>query len=161
MTTQIQGEAAMTASLEGAGLIVRPGDENWDAARHAWNLVADQHPYAVALPESAEDVVHAVRYARENGLRIAAQGTGHGAAPIASLRRTLLVKTSAMTEVEIDPVARRARVGAGAIWIDAVEAAAEHGLAALHGSSPDVGIVGYSLGGGMGWYARSHGLATN
>jgi FAD/FMN-containing dehydrogenase len=151
----------MTTSLEETGLIVRPGDENWDAARHAWNLVADQHPYAVALPESAEDVVHAVRYARENGLRVAAQGTGHGAAPIASLRDTLLVKTSAMTEVEIDPVARRARVGAGAIWIDAVEAAAEHGLAALHGTSPDVGIVGYSLGGGMGWYARSHGLASN
>jgi FAD/FMN-containing dehydrogenase len=66
-----------------------------------------------------------------------------------------------MRDVEIDVTERRARVGAGAIWEDVVGPASEAGLAALHGSSPDVGIVGYCLGGGMGWYARKFGLATN
>ena len=66
-----------------------------------------------------------------------------------------------MGGVEIDPARRIARVGAGVLWEDVVDAAAPHGLYALHGSSPDVGVVGYSLGGGMGWLARSHGLQTN
>jgi FAD/FMN-containing dehydrogenase len=66
-----------------------------------------------------------------------------------------------MTGVRVDPATRRARVPAGSLWIDVVQDAAPHGLAALHGSSPDVGVVGYSLGGGIGWYARSLGLQTN
>jgi FAD/FMN-containing dehydrogenase len=66
-----------------------------------------------------------------------------------------------MTSVEIDPDRRVARVGAGVLWLDVVEAANAHGLAALHGSSPDVGVVGYSLGGGIGWYARQLGMSTN
>ena len=66
-----------------------------------------------------------------------------------------------MRGVEIDPVRRTAKVAAGALWEDVVDAAAPHGLYPLHGSSPTVGVVGYSLGGGMGWLARSHGLQTN
>ena len=66
-----------------------------------------------------------------------------------------------MTDVTVDAASRTARVEGGALWIDVVEAVAQHGLAALHGSSPDVGIAGYSLGGGIGWYARKLGLATN
>jgi FAD/FMN-containing dehydrogenase len=73
----------------------------------------------------------------------------------------VLVRTSAMTGVTIDPDRRIARAEAGVLWLDVVEAAAEHGLAALHGSSPDVGVAGYSLGGGMGWYARLLGLQAN
>jgi hypothetical protein len=141
--------------------LVFPGDEDWDEARQAWNLAVDQHPWAVALPETADDVVELVRFARERGLQLAPQGTGHNAEPLGPLDDTILVKTHLMNGVSIDPAARIARAEAGVIWIDVVEPAAEHGLAALHGSSPDVGVVGYSLGGGMGWYARSHGLATN
>jgi FAD/FMN-containing dehydrogenase len=70
------------------------------------------------------------------------------------------VKTSRLRGVEIDAGARRARVEAGALWEDVVEPAAEHGFVVLHGSSPDVGVVGYTLGGGMGWLARSHGLLS-
>jgi FAD/FMN-containing dehydrogenase len=66
-----------------------------------------------------------------------------------------------MTGVSVDPEAGLARVQAGTLWLDVVEAAAAHGLTVLHGSSPDVGVVGYSLGGGMGWYARELGLQTN
>ena len=68
---------------------------------------------------------------------------------------------SGMKGVEIDPVARVARVKAGTIWADVVDAAAAHGLAALHGSAPDVGVVGYSLGGGIGWLARRYGLSSS
>ena len=73
----------------------------------------------------------------------------------------MLVKTSGIGGVEIDAERRIARVGAGVLWEDVVDAAAPHGLIALHGSSPNVGVTGYSLGGGMGWLARSHGLQAN
>ena len=141
-------------------ILVFPGDPGWDEARRAWNLAVDQRPAAVALPESVDDVVAAVDYARTLGLRVAVQGTGHGA-PGAAMDGTLLVNTARMTGVEIDVDARVARVAAGTIWADVVDAAVEHGLTALHGSAPDVGVVGYSLGGGIGWMARKHGLSSS
>jgi FAD/FMN-containing dehydrogenase len=143
------------------GEIVAPGDAGWDEARQAWNLAVDQRPAAVALPESAADVVAIVTFARESGLRVAPQGTGHGAATLGELDDTILLKTSRMQGITIDPQARKARVEAGVVWLDVVNAAAEHGLAALAGSSPDVGVVGYTLGGGLSWLARKHGLGTN
>jgi FAD/FMN-containing dehydrogenase len=144
-----------------ATAILTPGDPGWDDARRAWNLAVDQHPAAVALPASAHEVAEAVRFAREHGLRVAAQGTGHNAAPLGPLAGTLLVKTERMRQVTIDPAARIARAEAGAVWLDVVQAAAEHDLAALAGSSPDVGVVGYTIGGGMSWLGRSYGLAAN
>jgi hypothetical protein len=144
-----------------SGEIVRPGDPGWDAARQAWNLAVDQRPFAVALVESPEDVIAVVEFARHHGLRIAPQSTGHGASSLAGLEEAILVKVERMRRVEIDTAARRARIEAGAIWADVVQPAAEHGFVVLHGSSPDVGVAGYTLGGGMGWLARSHGLAAN
>lgn len=141
--------------------LVLPHDPNWNEARRAWNLAVDQQPAAVALPESAEDVAAIVRWARTRGLRIAPQGTGHAAAAMGSLAHTVLVKTERMRGVEIDPERRVARVEAGVLWGEVVEAAAEHGLAALAGSSPDVGVVGYTLGGGIGWLGRRYGLTAN
>jgi FAD/FMN-containing dehydrogenase len=144
-----------------SGEIVLAGDPGWDAVRQAWNLAVDQHPFAVALVESADDVLAVVEFARANGLRVAPQSTGHGASTLAGLEDAILVKVERMRRVEIDPAARRARVEAGAIWADVVEPAAEQGFVVLHGSSPDVGVAGYSLGGGMGWLARSRGLSAN
>ena len=141
--------------------IFMPGDPGWDDARRAWNLAVDQHPAAIALPESAHDVAAAVGFAREHGLRVAAQGTGHGAAPLGSLAGTILVKTSSLRRVTINPVARIARAEAGVLWREVIEAAAEHGLAALAGTSPDVGVVGYTIGGGISWLGRAYGLAAN
>jgi FAD/FMN-containing dehydrogenase len=142
-------------------LIVLPHDPNWDDARRAWNLAVDQQPAAVALPESAGDVGAVVRWARERGLRVAPQGTGHNAHPLGSLAHTVLLKTERMRGVTIDLRRRRARVDAGVLWAELTEAAADYGLAALAGSSPDVGVVGYTLGGGISWFARRHGLASN
>lgn len=141
-------------------ILVFPGDPRWDDARRAWNLAVDQRPAVVALPESVEDVVAAVDHARTVGLRVAAQGTGHGAGST-TLDGTLLVNTARMTGVEIDPEAWTARVSAGTTWAAVVDAAVEHGLTALHGSAHDVGVVGYSLGGGVSWLGRKHGLASS
>jgi len=143
------------------GKIVTPEHARFDEARRAWNLTVDQQPAAVVFPEFAVDVAAAVRFAREHDLRIAPQGTGHNAGPLGSLEDTILLKTERMRGVEIDPKARLARVEAGAVWLEVVEAAARHGLAALAGSSPDVGVVGYTLGGGMSFLGRKYGLAGN
>ena len=138
-----------------------PNDPRWDEARQAWNLAVDQRPAFVALPRSVADVVAVVEHARLLGLRIAVQGTGHGAAARGALDGAALVNTKHLTGVEIDVERRVARVQAGTIWADVVEAAVPHGLTALHGSAPDVGVVGYALGGGVGWFARKHGLASS
>jgi hypothetical protein len=149
----------LRARIDGA--VVAPQDETWDEARAAWNLAVDQRPALVAIPESAADVVAIVDFARERGLRVAPQGTGHNASAIATLERTILVKTSALRDVEIDVPGRRARTGAGVLWAEVTGPASEHGLAPLAGSSPDVGVVGYTLGGGLSWLSRRHGLAAN
>jgi hypothetical protein len=143
------------------GTMVLPGDDGFDEARRAWNLAVDQRPAAVAFPESAAGVAAAVGWAAERGLRVAAQGTGHGAAPLGPLADTVLLRTGRMRGIRIDPQARVARVEAGAVWLDVVDAAARHGLAALAGSSPDVGVAGYTLGGGMSFLGRRYGLAAN
>ncbi len=138
-----------------------PSDPTWDEARAAWHLDVDQRPSAVVHAETADDVIATVNAARALGLRVAPQSTGHNAAPLGHLEDTILLKTSAMRGLRIDPVARVARAEAGARWMDVTPAAAEHGLAALAGSAPDVGVAGYTLGGGISWLARSHGLAAN
>jgi hypothetical protein len=140
--------------------LVFPGDIRWDDARQAWNLAADLRPAVVALPESVKDVVAAVDYAVERDLRVVVQGTGHGASVHASLEGSMLVNMRGMRGVEIDAAGRRARVEGGAYWEDVVVPATQQGLTALHGSSPNVGVVGYSLGGGIGWMARRHGLSA-
>ena len=151
--------AALRHALTGS--VVLPGDDGWDAARQAWNLAADQRPALVALPESAADVQALVDFARTRGLRVAMQGTGHNATPLGPLDDTLLVKTERMRAVEIDERNCVARVEAGALWIDVTAPASEAGLAPLAGSSPDVGVVGYTLGGGLSWLGRKYGLAAN
>src|SRR5690606_29626432 len=90
-----------------------------------------------------------------------AQGSGHAAGPLGDLSETVLVRTGGLGGVEIDRGARRARVGAGARWGDVLPAASELGLAPLHGSSQTVCVGGYTLGGGVSFYGRKHGLACN
>jgi FAD/FMN-containing dehydrogenase len=158
-TTSSAELAALRARCSGS--VLGPADEGWDAARMGWNLAFDQRPAAVAHPVDERDVAAVVSFARDRGLRVAPQGTGHNPGPLGDLSGTILLKTSAMTGVEVDPASRTARVRAGALWMDAVGPVGAHGLAALSGSSPDVGVVGYSLGGGIGWLARKYGMQTN
>ncbi len=143
------------------GDVAGPTDAGWDDARQAWNVAFDQRPALVALPESAADVQAIVAYAQERGLRVAPQGTGHNAGPLGPLDGTVLLSTARMREVRIDAERRVARVDAGVLWAEVTGPASEHGLAPLAGSSPDVGVVGYTLGGGISWLGRKHGLAAD
>jgi FAD/FMN-containing dehydrogenase len=140
---------------------VTPDDALFDEARRAWNLVFDQEPAAVVFPESAQDLTDAVLFAAESGQRIAAQGTGHGAATLGPLDDTILIKTERMRGLTIDPVERIARAEAGVLSLELVQAAAPYGLAPLTGSAKDVGVVGYTLGGGLSLLGRKYGLAAN
>ena len=143
------------------GDVVESGTEEWDVARRAWNLAVDQQPVAVVFPASAGDVATTVAFAAEHGLKVACQGGGHNAGPISWEDATLLVKTERLRGITIDAPARRARVEAGVLADELAVAAGEHGLAYLAGTSPDVGVVGYAVGGGISWLVRRHGLACN
>jgi FAD/FMN-containing dehydrogenase len=154
-----RGLEALRAAI--AGQVFAPGQAGYDQARQAWDLAVDQRPAVVVEAGSAADVAQAVRFARAHGMRIAPQGTGHGAGPLEPLDGAMLLRTTRMRNDRIDPAARTARAEAGAVWQDVTVPAAAHGLAGLAGSSPNVGVAGYTLGGGLGWLARRYGLAAN
>ncbi len=141
------------------GRVATADESGWDEARQAWNLAADQRPSAVAFVESADDVAKVVGFARENGLEVAAQGTGHGAMALGSLDDVILIKTERMRSVDLEE--GRARVEAGAWTADLGEAAATRGRSFLPGTSPNVGVIGYTLGGGLSWFGRKYGWACN
>jgi hypothetical protein len=143
------------------GALIEPGQPGWEAGTQAFNLALAQEPALVAVPADERDVIAVVDYAREHGMQVAPQRTGHNAEPLGVLDDVILVRTDALLGVEIDVERRIARVRAGSKWADVVPRASEFGLAGLHGSTPDVSVAGYSLGGGVGWYARKHGLSTN
>jgi FAD/FMN-containing dehydrogenase len=151
--------AAFRERLEGR--VVAPGDTAWDDARQAWILSADQRPALVAYPADVADVVTLTELARHHGLRIAVQGTGHNAVPRGDLSGAVLVRMDALRGVEVDAERRVARVKAGTLAGDVTAAASPHRLAPLSGSSPDVSVAGYTLGGGIGWLGRKHGLCAD
>ena len=161
MSTMSLSQDASRLSAGLTGEVVLPGQPGFDDARQAFNLAADQEPAAVVFARSARDVAAAITFAADHGLRIAAQGTGHNAMPLGPLTDTILLKTHRMNRVDIDPLARTARVEAGTVWSDVVQAAAKHGLAALPGSSGNVGVAGYTLGGGVSFLGRKYGLSAS
>jgi FAD/FMN-containing dehydrogenase len=149
----------LAASIRGR--MMAPGDVGWDVARQAWNLAVDQRPAFVVLPLNRDDVRTTVKYARRHGLRIAPQATGHSAGALGSLADTILLSTRHMRGVKVDASRRIARVQAGTVWQEVTKATSSFRLYSLSGSSPNVGVVGYTLGGGLSWLARQHGLAAN
>ena len=140
------------------GTVAVPGDAAYDALVSPWNVAIPVHPIAVLAANTAQDVVEAVQFAGRNGLRVTPQATGHGV--MTELVDELLVTTSGLDECFVHPDGW-ARVGAGVKWLRVVEAAAPYGLAPLSGSITDVGIVGYTTGGGLGPMARTYGLAAD
>jgi FAD/FMN-containing dehydrogenase len=142
------------------GRVLLPEDPGWDDARRAWQLLVDQRPVAVIEAAGVDDVVATVLTARRAGLGVAPQATGHAAGAVGGLADAILLRTDAMTDITIDADAGVVRVGAGARWSAVVAAADAAGFAVVAGMSPTVGAVGFSLGGGLGWLGRSHGLAS-
>lgn len=142
-----------------AGPVFTPADAGYAEEILAQNRAVVHTPDVVVGATSADDVVEAVRFAREHGYRVSVQSTGHGAhAPVAD---GLLITTSRLDAVRVDPEGRLAVVGAGVRWGAVLAAAAEHDLAAIPGASGSVGVVGYLLGGGLGPLARSHGFSSD
>lgn len=142
------------------GRVVRPRDPDYTQAAAAWNVAWTHRPAAVVVAADAHDVAAAVTHAREAGLGVAVQSTGHGVTVPAD-EHSLLLTMGRLDGVHVDPAARTATVGGGVTWAPVLAEAQRYGLAPLLGSAPHVGAVGYSLGGGFGWLARRYGLAVD
>ena len=152
----------VVAGLLGAGFngaIRLPGEAEYDVQRKSVVPTVDSRPLLVAEAYSRTDVQAAVWTAREYGVPIAVQATGHGTRVPAD--GGILLKTTPMTTVLIDPERRIAKVAPGARWGAVLDAARQFGLAPLSGSHRDVGVTGYTLGGGVGWLARKYGFAAD
>jgi FAD/FMN-containing dehydrogenase len=136
-----------------------PGETGYDLHRATLAPHLDPRPAMIVEATSPADVALAVSTARDLDLPFAVQATGHGTWQ--SCDHGVLLKTGNLDDVRIDPDRRTATVGPGTRWGAVLTAASNYGLAPLSGSSPDVGVVGYTLGGGMGWLARQHGFAAD
>ena len=151
---------AALAALTDAGVPVHlPGTDEYAALTRTSNLVKAITPAGVVAVRDAKDVSATLRIAAAAAVRVGVQGTGHGATE--AMHDAILVSTVALDEVTVHADERWARVGAGVKWRAVLDACAPHGLAGLAGSSPDVGVVGYLTGGGLGPVARTHGLASD
>ncbi|GAA3236237.1 FAD-binding oxidoreductase [Actinocorallia longicatena] len=159
MTSIITPEAvgALRGALRGA--VLAPGQEGYERETAAFNLAVPQRPALVAVAEDAADIAAAVRFAARHDLPVAVQATGHGA--VTRVEGALLIGTRRMDGVSVDPATATARIEAGALLSQVIEAAAPHGLAPLTGSAPGVGAVGYVLGGGLSPIGRTHGYAAD
>jgi FAD/FMN-containing dehydrogenase len=156
METVIQGSTLQTLRAGLRGTAHAPGEEGYEEASRAWNLAAHQSPALVVVANGAADVMAAVRFAWEGGLGVGVMATGHGVS--AACDGGVLINTSGMRGVRVDPLARTARVEAGALWTDLIHESQVHGQAGLLGSTSYVGIVGYTMGGGFGWLGRKYGF---
>ncbi|MCK2215394.1 FAD-binding oxidoreductase [Actinomadura sp. ATCC 31491] len=141
------------------GRVLLPGDDGFAQAATPWNLTVGQPVAAVAEAADADDVAALVRHARRAGLTVTAQPSGHGAS--GAVEGLILLRTGLLNEVEVRPEERVARVGAGAKWGQVLAAAGPLGLTGLSGSAPGVSVTGYTLGGGVGWFSRRHGFASD
>jgi len=141
------------------GALVLPDDPDYEAARRPWNLAIEQHPAAVAVPADTDDLRALLTAARESGLRLAVQPSGHGAS--GDLNGAVLVRMRAFDDLEIDAGRGILRVGSGVRWGAVVDALEGSGWVAPAGTSPVVSVAGYTLGGGHSWFSRTAGLGSD
>jgi len=154
-----RGIEELRAAMVGDVLVV--GDDGYDDARRVWNADVDRRPPIIARCRSAADVSAAVRHAVEQGLELAVRGGAHSISGMSVVDDGLMIDLSLLNAVTVDPQARRARTGGGALLGDLIGAAQEHGLALPVGAISHTGVGGLTLGGGMGWLTRQHGLTID
>ena len=142
-----------------SGIVAVPDSPEFAAETFAFNVATVHRPDVVLGAADAQDVAAAVKWAAERRLPVSVQSTGHGAD--SAIDGGLLINTRRLQDLKIDPVERTARVGAGVKWRTVLEASVPHGLVGLHGSSTDVGVVGYTVGGGLPVLGRAHGFAAD
>ncbi|WP_327356014.1 FAD-binding oxidoreductase [Streptomyces sp. NBC_01304] len=134
-------------------------DTGYDEERSGFQAAYAHRPALVVAAETADEVRAGVAYARENGLSVAVQSTGHGLS--AATNSGVLISTRRLKDLTIDADRRTARAGAGVTWAEVIAAGAPHGLAPVNGSAPGVGVVGYLTGGGLGILGRQFGYAAD
>ena len=157
------GEATVQELREAVrGEILIPGDDGYEEASRVWNGDHDGHrPALVVRCTGAADVIAAVGFARSNDLTIAVRGGGHSVAGFSTCDDGIVIDLSPMSGVRVDPAARRATVGGGAVWADVDHETQAHGLATTGGLVSTTGVAGFTLGGGIGWTMRKFGLACD
>lgn len=143
------------------GRIILPGDSNYDEVRAIWNAMIDRRPALIVQCTQADDVAHAIAFARENQLEISIRGAGHNIAGNSVCDGGLMIDFSEMRNVRIDAATKRAHVDPGATLADFDAAAQKHGLATPVGINSTTGISGLTLGGGFGWLTRKHGMTID
>ena len=143
------------------GRLISAGDADYDIARAVWNGAIDRRPRLIARCTGNADVVAAVRFARDHDLEIAIRGGGHNVAGTAVCNDGIVIDLSAMRAVRVDPKGRRAWVQGGALWGDVDHETQAHGLATTGGIVSHTGVAGLTLGGGVGWLMRKHGLTVD
>ena len=157
--TGIQTPQARPAELRGELLL--PTSPGYDTARRIWNGAIDRRPACIARCTGVADVVAAVRFAREHELEIAVRGGGHNVAGTATCDDGIVIDLSAMRAVWVDPAGRTAWVQGGALWSDVDHETQAHGLATTGGIIGHTGVAGLTLGGGLGFLMRKHGLTVD
>ena len=159
----VLGEATVQELRDSVrGEIVTPADDSYAEACRIWNGAHDGHtPALIVRCTGAADVIAAVGFARSNGLTIAVRGGGHSIPGFSTVDDGIVIDLSPMTDVRVDPVARQATVGGGAVWADVDHETQAHGLATTGGLVSTTGVAGFTLGGGIGWTMRKFGLACD
>ena len=162
MSTTISALESARAALPAFGdRLIGPDDPRYDEARTLFNAMIDKRPALIARCETADDVAAAIRFARDQGLRIAVRGGAHNGAGLASVDDGLVIDLSPMKAISVDPGTRTVRVGAGAVWGEVDAATGPHNLAVPTGIISSTGVAGLTLGGGHGYLARRHGLTVD
>jgi len=162
MTTKTVTDPSSLAIGAGlSGTVIRRGDASYDQARRVWNGMVDRSPEIIVRCATTADVVAAVSFARDKGLVLAVRGGGHNAAGLGVCDDGLVIDLSPMRAVKVDTAQRIAYVQGGALWRDLDAATHPHGLATTGGLISTTGVGGLTLGGGLGWLMRKHGLACD
>ena len=151
--------AALELAARLPGKVVLPIDDAYETARLGWNMIIKKSPSVIVYAETPQDVSEALAFAHQQDLKVVVQATGHR--ETVDGKGTIQIDTSRMQDLKIDHQARTAWVGAGVKWGPVLAQAYPHGLAPLVGSTTDVGVVGYTLSGGMGWLCRKYGMSVD
>jgi len=161
MTTALDSALIESLKQNFSGRLIQPGDGDYDETRQIWNAMIDKRPALIARCKTADDVVAAVKFGREQRLLVAVRGAGHNIAGNAVCDDGLMIDLSQMNNVRVDASAKRAFVEAGATLADVDGATQAHGLAVPLGINSTTGIAGLTLGGGFGWTSRKLGLTAD